>query len=239
MNRKQQREALRRAFAAPQPQRRDAFLRRVAPLPPCMSAGAFLLTQAGYLHWGVWAASALVFGAAVLCGRALGPELLPHLSALTPLLALTLVAESSRSVRCGMAELELATRFSLRRVTLARMGLLGIENLALLCLLVPLAARQSARGVLAVGSYLLAPYLLTVCVGLALEQRLRGPEGMYACCAAGAAISVTIELAKSLEPLLYAPPALGGWAMGTALLLAATAVQAHRMLKQTEEITWN
>jgi len=108
---------LHRGFATPPPTRKREFLRQFAP--PQTSLADVLLSQLGYIQAWVWVLSGAIYAAAALLLLAQSPYLLHMLSACAPLLALTIVTESSRSVRCGMAELELSTRFSLKPVVLA------------------------------------------------------------------------------------------------------------------------
>lgn len=124
---KQWKDELKLAFDAPGPERKREFIRQLEPQKvPSYRA---LFTQAAYIRKWVWCVSVIVFATAIL-----GAAFLPNtgiwlISGLTPLLALTIIAESGRSECYGMAELEMATRFSLRSVTLARLGILGIMEL--------------------------------------------------------------------------------------------------------------
>lgn len=54
-----------------------------------------------------------------------------------------------------------------------------------------------------VGVYLLTPYLLTAALGMELTRRIHGRDGMLACGAAAAAISVSGPLAVNIRPALY------------------------------------
>lgn len=103
---------LKRAFEAPQPVRKKAFLRTLEQ--PKTSVFAFVLSQLGYIRRWVWLVSALVFILSMMGAAGLPADTVWIASALMPLLALTVVSESGRSENYEMAELEMATRFSLR-----------------------------------------------------------------------------------------------------------------------------
>ena len=231
-----QKQELRRAFSAPPPVRGRVFIRRMerAMPPPRVSTAGLLRAQAGYLGMRAWAASVIVFAGTLLAACYAPGELLWRAAALTPLGALALVAGSGRSVRCGMAELEQATCFSLRSVMLARMGILGAGDVALLCLLVPLAQRGAALGPIAAGSCLLTPYLLTVCIGLELTRRLRGPGALYGCGGAACLVSASVWLLHMQWPALYGPRSRAGWCLCALVLGAAAARAAGSIIKQTE-----
>lgn len=141
------RQELKNVFDAPQPLHKRAFLRTLEQ--PKISILAFVLTQLGYIRRWVWIISALVFVLSAAGAAGLPSDTVWVASALMPLLALTVVSESGRSQNYEMAELEMATRFSLRSVVLARLGILGMENLIVLGLLLPVGiARQGPWAIL-------------------------------------------------------------------------------------------
>ena len=119
----QQREALRRAFEALPPENKRAFLRKLPRRRPTL--WRMVCRQLRYIRLWTWAVSAAVFAATLLIGRSGEPMALWWCSALAPFLAMALVTELARSAACGMEELEMATRFSLRTVILSRLLLLG------------------------------------------------------------------------------------------------------------------
>lgn len=228
---------LHRAFAAPPPQRKREFLRRLEQRP--VSVLGFLLNQTGYIRRWVWSASALIFLTAMVGAGVLSLDMLWGISALTPLLALIAVCETGRSECYEMAELEMATRFSLRSVMLARLCILGTENLALLCLLMPLGFWHSRVSHLAAGVYILTPFLLTAFLGLCILRRVRGREGVYACVGAAALISVCAGFAHISIPRIYEAELLSWWVTGALALSAGVGTQYVKIIKRTEELAWN
>lgn len=139
------------------------------------------------------------------------------LSAITPFLAVALMAEGLRSEICGMAELEMATRFSLKSLILARMAVMGSVHLALLVLNTFIGYRQGGIPLLHAGVYLLVPYLLTNATGLYLARRIRGREciyGILAVAAVVAALPLTARILYQEEMFIWWLAALavfGGW----------------------------
>lgn len=223
---------LHRSFAAPPPARKREFLRQFSVTS--MSLMDVLYSQLGYIQKWVWVLSAVIYAAAVLMIFTDFPYLLHMLSTCAPLLALTVVTESSRSVRCGMAELELSTRFSLKTVVLARLIPLGcIHPLGLLLLSFgfgrPLAAIL----------YSIAPFLLTAFLGLSVTRRYRSHEAIYACGGIAFAISLLTLFSHHLFAALYEGRHLIWWLLAVAVLAAATGKLYKTILFETEELAWN
>lgn len=95
-----------------------------------------------------------------------GKDVMWGISALLPFAAVSVVTEQNRFHIFLMSELEMAARFSLKSVVLARMEILGIVHLLVLLFLIPVCARLHGASVFQTGLYLLVPYLLTADAGL-------------------------------------------------------------------------
>lgn len=233
MNRKMK-EALKEAFEAPAPIRKQEFLRGVSPQK--VSIFSFMLSQAGYIRKRVLGLSLLLFGLSLTGACFLELDMLWVISAFMPFIALSAVTENSRSMAYGMDELEMSSRFSLRNVVLARMGIMGVLHLILLCLLMPLAYAHSIFTVLQVGVYMLIPYLLTDVVSLWLIRNIRGKEGLYSC--VGAAVCVSSLYSLLREPLintLYMN--YFGWLIVVLFgLIILYVKEMQKMVQQTQEL---
>ncbi|MGM9660700.1 MAG: hypothetical protein ACI3WQ_08885 [Faecousia sp.] len=227
--------ALIRAVSPPPPENKRAFLRK---LPP-QEAGLhlLLLTQIGFLRKWVWGVSALLFAAALAVSRRCSPESVWVFSALTPLLALMLTAESGRSEACGMAELEMAARFSLRSVILMRLTILGISNLLVLGGMTVLAARS--RGFFAAGVYLLTPFLLTAMVGSWLLRQHRGREGLYLCAGVCVLVSFAALLSGMNYPRIYQENSLCWWTAAALCFCIGAGKQYTQFVNGMEEVSWS
>lgn len=224
--------ALGAAWPGPDPARKRAFFRAL-PVRP-VSHGAFLLGQAGYIRKRVWAVSLALFGLALAASRTLPADGLWIGAALTPFAALAAASERSRSALWGMEELELASRFGLKSVVLARMGLIGLVHLALLGLLAALGGGDVLRR----GTYLLVPYLLTDLLCLELSRRIRGKEALYAC--GGAAVLVA-GLAAALPRRwgAYLPGSFRWWLLALVLTAALTGREYGKIIRKAEELSWS
>lgn len=230
-------KALAQAFESPPPQRKREFLRRLEL--PHMSTAEFLFTQLGYIRKRVWGVSAFIFGISLIGSVTLSLDMLWAISAFTPLLALSVLSESGRSEDCKMAELEMATRFSLRSVLFARSGILGAENLALLCLLVPFGLRNNTLRPIQAGAYILAPYLSATFIGLWIFRRFRGREAIYFCTGVTACISISVFFLHRTFPQIYQESCLVWWTTGIMLLCIGTAIQYRKIISDPVQMATN
>lgn len=235
MNRKLK-HTLRQGFEAPAPRKKDLFLRGIQAPP--IRIPEFIWVQAAYIRSWVWVLSALLFAAALIGAGFLSRNMLWHICAFMPLLALALITESGRSELFGMAELELSTRFSLKSLVLARLAILGAADFILFCLLIPLAFMNSGTGLLQTGVYMLCPYLLTAFLGLWAIRKVHEKEAVYLC--VGIAVGVSfLSLSLCRAPTVFAEQNFPWWIAALALLGIGTAGQCRQMIKQTEELLWN
>lgn len=244
--RKELKSALRAECEVPEPLRKKEFLHRMEKLgylkelkTPSMSCFAFVGIQMAYIRKWIWAVSAVVFAAAFFGAEFLEKDILWCVSAFMPLLAVTVITESGRSGTYGMAEFELSTRFSLKSVVLARMGILGAADFVLVCLLIPLTFRNGKAGIFQTGVYMLCPYLLTAFSGLWIFRRMHGKEAVYLCAALAMGVSVGISLLYQVFPLLYEERKFVWWLAALIFLIVGTAKQCCRMVRQTEELAWS
>lgn len=221
-------------YQPPAPQRKRAFLERLEP--PGLSTGEFLLSQLFYLRPYNWLLAAAIFAAALSIVEKQRPEQIRLVSALLPFAALSTVTELHRSARCQMEELEMASRFSLKTLLLARLTLLGLGNLLLLCALFPLMMGWGELPLAETGFYLLCPYCLTSLLCLMITRRFRGGESVYLCAGAAAVVSVLCCMWQKMPPVLFGVTGYGGV---TLLLLALMLWEYRRYLFCREELVWN
>lgn len=226
--------ALREAFAAPQPERKRAFLHSLPPQP--ISSTAFFCAQIRYISKWSWVVQSLIFVLTLIWAGNGNEELLWIVSSFMPLLAVTVVTESGRSEQYGMAEFELSSRFSLKSVLLARMGILGITDFLLLCIVLPFALWYRQYSVLRMGLFLLCPYLLTTFFGFTAVRRVRGKEASYLCMGIAAAVSAGNGILHQTVPMFYGEDFLAWWAAALLVFGIGTVKEGYRMVQQAEEL---
>lgn len=228
---------LKKAFEAPRPVRKKEFLRQLDPVQ--VTVPMFLVSQIGYIRKWVWGISVLIFAGSAVGLLVLPGAVLWFISGSTPLLALTLLSESGRSELHHMAELEMATRFSLRSVLLARLAILGLADLLLLGILFPIGLYSGPQAPFAAALYIVTPFLLTTFLGLSVTRKLRGQEAMYVCAAISLGISLFLFLSHNVVPYIYQEQHLTAWGIAAAALLFGNGKQCAAMMKKTEEFSWN
>lgn len=172
---------LKAAFEAPQPVRKKEFVKRFSNSYTRIGNFEFMLIQASYIRKWFWLISFFILAAALVGAFGLKKDVLWVISSLLPFAALAAVAENVRSVTYNMAELEMTSRFSLKSVVLARMGIIGAAHFFLLCLLLPLGKRYSTLPFGETVVYMMLPYLAGIVSGLWVTRKLRGREAVYAC----------------------------------------------------------
>lgn len=195
--------------------------------------------QIRYIRWWVWVLSLLLSGF-ILASVTSSTESTPWcIAALTPFLALLVITENGRAQLYQMEELELACRMSRQSVILARMVTLGLFHLVLFVLLMPLLATWGTVGTAQAGIYLLTPYLLTAALGMELTRRIRGREGLLACGAVTAAISIMGPFAANIRPTLYQPENLIWWGVAMMAAMIAATVEITLNVKNMGELQWS
>lgn len=227
-------KALQAAFEAPPPRNKHIFLRSLRQPP--ISYAQFVLIQAFYIRKRVWGLSFLIFTASLLGACFMEKDLFWVISALIPYLAVSAVAENARSDVYGMSELEMASRFSLKIVILARMGILAISHFLLLCLLIPLGHRSGASTMLQTGVYLTVPYLLTTSGGLWILRKINGREGIYACLGIAVIISTLHIVIQNTIFNLYQAAAFPWWTAILTGLILLTVFEYRKTIYRTEEL---
>lgn len=234
---KELKNALKESFEAPVPTRKKEFLRSIQK--PSINIFQFVGTQTAYIRNWVWGLSVLIFTVALIGAECLERDMLWCISAFMPLLALSVLTESGRSECYGMAELELSTRFSLKSVVLARLGILGIANLALFSLLVPFAYINNGAGILQTCVYIACPYLLTTFGGLWIIRRGRGKEATYLCTGIAMGVCIGSLILYQSFPIVYTGQGFIWWIAAMIIFGIGTTTQCFQVIKQTEELAWN
>ena len=233
---KDMKKKLQTAYEAPEPLKKEKFLRKLPTAQ--ISHTEFMLLQAAYMKKWVWIVSVLVLGIALKSVSFLERNMLGVFSALMPFIALTITIENTRSAAYGMEELEMASRFSLRSVVLARMGILGGVHFVLICCLIPVSLQNQIYGPLQAGVYLTVPYLLTVIPGLMAARRIHGKESGYVCAGIAAIVSV-IFFTLGSNGVVYCERFFSWWLVGFFILIIMLGAEWRRKIKDTEELACN
>ncbi len=200
-----------------------------------MSQGEFLTCQLFYIGKWVWmlAGCLLLF---IIWISYRHPGNYPF--ALTPLLALGILLETSRSSRWKMAEFEHAARFSLRSVILARLFLLGMVNTAGLLIVILIVRPCFSYSLLRVFLYMMVPYLTASWLGSTYERMHRMDQGLGStmiCILSSAFFAV----APAFFNQLYEERLTVFWAAALVLTACSLAVNLREWAGNMEEPVWN
>lgn len=228
---------LQETMEAPAPERKQEFLHHIGKMQtvPRSSYGKFVAAQFSYIgKWG-WLVSVFSFIGIYLVCAATDKNVLWIFSAIVPFLAVSFLAESLRSEVCEMAELEMATRFSLKSLILARMEIMGFVHLLLLGLSVFMGYWLEGMPLSRTGVYLLVPYLLTNTAGLYLARRMRGRECLYGILAVAVVVAVIPQIAK----LIYKEELFIWWVAALGILSVLAIKEWKRNMERWEEYTWS
>lgn len=230
-------KALKNAFEVPEPVSKELFLRTIPH--PKIGNRVFVLTQAGYIPVWVWGVSFMIFMVALLSTHFIKKDSLWIISACIPFVALTAVTENGKSTVYKMAELEMVSRFSLKSVVLARLGIIGFAHLLLVCLLSSLAGVDNIAAAIHAGVYLLVPYLLTTSLSLACTRRFYGRETTYLCMGMAVMVSGLCIVTQIKFSIFYQKDYFHWWIGLLFILLIFTVSGYYKMIQKTEELAWN
>lgn len=226
-------EQLRRLYEAPKPVGKRAFFRKMEQRP--ISISKMLWLQCACMPKWEWILAICVF-AVILTLSHTGPQWMWGMAlAMMPFLAVTGVSKSIRSVTYGMNELEQAARFSLKSIVLARMGIVGVENLVLTILF----AAAVGEGIFQTALYLLIPYLVTTYGSLILVRKMPGKEGVYTC-AGLAAFVIMAEFIVYMDyswTWIFQVQYVYLWLLAAFILLALVVKESNRVVGTLEAIT--
>lgn len=233
-------------YEAPVPPGKEAFLQKIERMEKKewrqeeeLSCWKVLGIQIGYIRKWNWLVSVLFFAAVIVAEQSVTGRTLWGLSAFVPYLALMVVAEGLRSTRYRMEELELASRFSVKYILLARLGALGLFQLCLLLLLMPFLYTIRREAILEIGIHILLPWLSTVFVMFLMIRKMHGRESHSLCVGTAVIVSGACLTFGIMNVSMFDLAGAGVWT----LLLVSGAVLAGRevyqFIRQSEELQWN
>lgn len=221
-------------YQAPKPDRKQEFLQHFSE--PGMTSWQFMRGQAGYIKKWIWGISILLLLLLLSCCSFFHKDMLNVMASFAPFIAMSLLAEGSRSYVYGMEELELATRFSLKSVLLARMGILAVFHLFLLLVMVLFSVGSGAGQYCLAGIRILLPYFTSISIGLPLIRRFHGRESGYLCVAIAVIVSILSWYLQEILVWRGEVQLLPIFGMLLILEIIFGAVESTKLLKQSEEL---
>ena len=237
MMRCEYKDLLNEAFRAPEPSGKRAFLKNFRPRE--VSLFEMIWQQAAYIRVTVWLLALLVVAVAA-AGAVMGLEsTLNAVAMLMPFTAAVAVGEANRSRRCGMSEIEMVTRFSLKSVVLARMTLLGAAALVVLLIAAPVTAMVTHDGTVLTAVRMVIPYLLTMSISLPIERSALGRKTDLSSLAVASVVAFLIYYLSNFGGAAFTGylEAVGRWGVLIVIaLLALTVMQQWKTINKAEAL---
>lgn len=232
---------IRELWRFPEPEGKKEFFQKLEEQgfperrPVIMSHGEFLAGQLCYIEKWIWILSGiLLFFITWISSRNAGN----YPFALTPLLAAGILAETGRSFRRKMTELEHAARFSLRSVVLARMFLVGAVDTAGLLVIMPVVRLYRPYSGIRVFLYMMVPYLTASLLGSIYERKRRTGAGygsLLICLLSSALFAAVPHFYRQM----YGESLTVIWAAAFFLTACGLAVSVREYLHEMEGPVWN
>ncbi len=235
----QLKRSIQNAFDAPPPdkQRKKQFLRDFPQ--PKITMTQFVFSQLADMSNRTLLLSVVLLLPALFVAYQIREYLLWVISSFMPFLGLLAVSESTRSTKYEMCELEMTTRFSLKSIVLARMSIVGLMDLLILCFITPFCCIGSEFLLFQTGILLLIPYLLTVNICLWITRHFHRKENIYGCMSITFLISGVGGRLHYINALNHSSRFLMAWAVIAVFLLAGLAYEIGCTIKETEELAWS
>lgn len=234
---KELKKALKEIYGAPTAQRKEEFLKSIHQ--PSITNSSFVFLQIRYIRKLNWVFSVLIFLLALFGTKYLEEDILWCVSAFMPMLALLFVTEDGRSETYKMAELELSTRFSLKSVLFARLGILGLSNCILICTFVPFLQINNNFNIFQTAIYLFVPYLLTAFLGLFASRKTNDIQTNLISISIACSISIIYLILYKSIATLYTNQLLLLWIILFFVCVGGIVVEYLKRINNTEELVWN
>lgn len=235
MMKKDMKTLLSKAFEAPAPTGKQAFLKNIRPREVSMTA--FVWQQVSYIRLSVWIFAVAVI-ALVIAGSLLHLDRIENIMVyIMPFTAAISVLETKRSSRFNMSEIEMVTRFSLRSVIFARMIVFGILSFIMLCISVPVICLSFKTNIFITGIRSLIPYLLTMIISLLLERSVIGRKSGYLSLVVASLIMLVTFWINHFNPavIIKYTSFLETWGLLTvSALIALTLFEQWKTIKNVE-----
>lgn len=226
-----EKKRLQELYRAPAPKRKKEFMQNLAGYRNDAGRGQWegilLWQQLQYLP--KWCLAAVFFSPflLLLLRRYYPEDLLSFSMAMIPFMAWMSIFGSMRSLWYGMDELEMAARFSLKRIMLARMEWMGLFSL--LWGMVVSVMQQDVFLITMV--HLFTPYLLTTFCCLMMAGRTGGREQLYLTTGMTAAFSLMLLFSVKGMRWIYADQYIMYW-------LCFLAAAAWLAVRQYRRMVW-
>lgn len=152
-------------------------------------------------------------------------------SAVLPVFIMGGMLEMSKSFSGNMLEMELATKYTLNQVLVARVLLLGGINFIELSLVFLYSGLKVENFSFTLLVYMSVPFLMTTFLCLMIVNRIHGKEGGIMMMAIGMMMSLGTGTLAYYYPLVYKEYMRGYWYIMFWVIVAAITIEFMRILK--------
>ena len=235
---KKLKSALKQSFTPPKPTKINDFINSISY--PKASFNEVFMAQVGFIRKRVWISffSCLIFAYFYTNVMEIPTYIITGLSALLPLFSLITVTEIFKSAAFNMEEMELACKYSLSKIALMRLGILGAVSFMILILCVTLA-EKSNFGMFRNLIYLSVPYLISTNISLAIIAKTKNKETIYICTTVSGAVSIFMLMVNSNYTFIYHFNFTTIWCIVFIALIGIMAMNLIRFKNSQEELQWN
>lgn len=213
---------------------------RKIKMPYQMTDGQFILGQLGFIKPYIWFGQIAILFVALIAILYFGKELpytsytqLSLLSAMTPLFLIFQIEELAKIYNRSMLEIEMATKYSLKKLVLSRLCILGITDLAVLGVWIFFLNCYLKENLFGILLYTLVPFNITVAGMLYLKY---SGKGMYAYQALSYTVFVCVcfIVIPHERPLIYNSRYLDIWMLMYVLSLFGLVKNIKELWKNME-----
>ena len=234
---KELKQMLKEAKMEPDTESRDEFLEQI--YEPDLSVRSFVKSQFCFIKGYVWLMSGVLFLLLLLIiGNAKYQEQIWPVSAMMPFGILILTNEMNRSRKYRMHEFEAATLFSAKAALMARVFVIGLVHLGILCFTIPAACVKVDMTFFQAAFYMLCPYCLSACLNLGVLCRAHGENTEYICIAVSAGVSVLFMTITNVSRMIRLADN-GFFLLLSVIFMIVAVIEAQKYMKLMEELAWN
>ena len=234
---KELKQMLKEAKIEPDTESRDEFLEQI--YEPDLSVRSFVKSQFFFIKGYVWLMSGVLFLLLLLIiGNARNQEQIWPVSAMMPFGILILTNEMNRSRKYRMHEFEAATLFSAKAALMARVLVIGLAHLGILCFTIPAACVKVDMTFFQAAFYMLCPYCLSACLNLGVLCRAHGENAEYLCVAVSAGVSVLFMTITNVSRMIRLADN-GFFLLLSVIFMIVAVAEAQKYMNHMEELAWN
>ncbi len=235
---KKLKSALKQNFIPPTPQKKDAFLNSIAY--PKAKFSEVLFSQISFIRKRVWFLFfALVLFAFFTVNFSKTPaNIIATISAILPIFVLLSVSEIYKSCRFKMSEIELSCKYNLQKITLMRLGILGIVSFFMLIIFTAFAGKNG-YGFMRNAVYLAVPFLLSSYLSLLIIAKFKAKDTILVVAFVCGAVSFLTVLISDSYKFIYEINLANLWAVVAVALAVLLIFTLLKFIKSQEELQWN